>query len=84
MVDDGCEHEIYKSNGFVLVCDRVDGDYYDGRIYATVEPLSRVVDGDERDRRNWQTQCGECFEWVLDDELEGGVCWECGGLGSEK
>ncbi|MCF7958774.1 MAG: hypothetical protein K9M57_10035 [Phycisphaerae bacterium] len=78
--DDHRAHEIYKNNGFVMVCDRIDGPYYDGCIYATLEPQSRIIDGDERNPANWQTQCRECFEWFADDELDDGVCFDCEGL----
>ena len=71
------EYVIYKNNGFVLVCDKMDRKYFNARIYATLEPLSRILDGDEKNPANWQTQCKECFQWFADRDLEDGVCCDC-------
>lgn len=75
--NDNQEHEIYKNNGFIVVCDRMDEQYFNAHIYATLEPLSRILDGDERNPANWQTQCKECFQWFSDKDLEDGLCCDC-------
>ncbi len=75
--NDNQEHEIYKNNGFILICDKMDEKFFNAHIYASLEPQSRILDGDERNPANWQTQCKECFEWTIDNELEDGLCCDC-------